>query len=114
MNKFTKITISVGSLVALSMLVAQGVFAMGQTAYAWAKVMWNTVPGAQRYNIYYKESGDKKWTHAVRNLPSNAANYTIMYLKTGVTYWYNIAAINGRGAEYWWSGIKQLNSSPMK
>lgn len=113
MNKITKISISVGTLLALATFAAQGAFATGQVAYSWAKVMWNSAPGAKWYNIYYKESGDKKWTHAVRRLPWNATSYTINYLKRGTVYWYNVSALNDAGKEYWWSGDKKLNSTPM-
>lgn len=113
MNKFTKISISIGSLLALAMIASGGAFATGQAAFSWAKVMWNPAPGVLMYNIYYKESADKTWTHAVRSLPSNSTSYTIKYLKRGVVYWYNLAAVNGSGSEYWWSGVKKLDSSPM-
>lgn len=113
MNKITKISLTVGTFVAFTVFAAGGVLATGQ-GFSWAKVMWNSAPGARMYNIYYKESGDKIWTHAVRNLPSNSTSYTISFLKRGVSYWYNLAAVNDGGAEYWWSGAKQLNSLPMK
>lgn len=58
MNKYTKVSLAIGTFLALATLAAQGVFAAGQLSYAMAKVMWNTAPGVKMYNLYYKESGE--------------------------------------------------------
>ncbi|MBI2616703.1 fibronectin type III domain-containing protein [Candidatus Gottesmanbacteria bacterium] len=85
-----------------------------QQSYAQGTVKWNTVSGAKWYNIYYKENGQAKWTHAVRRLPANATNYTIGYLKKSVVYWYQVAAVKENGAEFWWGALTKLMTSPMK
>lgn len=73
-----------------------------------ANVWWPQSNNASSYNIYYKESGEKTYTHAVRNLPHAAMSYTIGYLKSGVTYWYQVAAVDSSGKEYWWSEQKKF------
>ncbi len=54
-----------------------------------------SVPNATGYNIYYKQQGEQKFTNAVRNIPVNVHQYTVSYLKRGVTYQYTEAAIVG-------------------
>lgn len=71
-------------------------------------VWWSSVNGANSYNLYFKESGEKMYTHAVAGLPSNASSYTIQYLKSNVTYVYTIAAVDNGGKEFWWSTPKSF------
>lgn len=110
MNRLTKISLSLGGALALLTLVSQNVFAAGTVNTASGKATWNTVSGVKYYNIYYKEAGDKKFTHAVRNLPQNSTSFTISHLKNGVTYWYNVSALNDAGTEFWWSRLKKLGN----
>jgi hypothetical protein len=64
-----------------------------------------STPNATGYNIYYKQQGEQKFTNAVRNIPVYVHQYTINYLKKGVTYQYTQAAIV--------SG-KEINFTPLK
>ncbi len=73
-----------------------------------AKVMKQGVLGAKAYNNYYKETGDKKFTHSVRRLPQNFNDFTISSLKSGVGYSYVISALNENGKEFWFSSPKTL------
>ncbi len=73
-----------------------------------AKVMKQGVLGAKAYNVYYKEAGDKKFTHSVRRLPHNFNDFTINSLKKGVNYSYVISALNENGKEFWFSSPKSL------
>ncbi len=73
-----------------------------------ATIWWKTADGAASYNLYFREAGEKMFTHSVPNVPANAVNYTIKYLKPGVAYVYNLAAVDGSGKEYWWSGEKRF------
>lgn len=108
MNKITKISLSIGSFLLLSSFFAPSVFAAGTPSYKQATVKWRSVSGARNYNIYYKEAGAKNFNYSVIMLPANAVSYTIGYLRKGVVYQYNLAAVNDAGAEYWWSGLKTL------
>jgi hypothetical protein len=58
-----------------------------------ATVTIPSVPNATGYNIYYKQQGSQNFTDAVRNIPANVQQYTISYLKKGVSYQYMEAAI---------------------
>jgi hypothetical protein len=64
-----------------------------------------STPNATGYNIYYKQQGEQKFTNAVRNIPVYVHQYTINYLKKGVTYQYTQAAIVGG---------KEVNFTPLK
>ena len=77
--------------------------------YAQATVIWDAVPGAVSYNIYYKEPNDTSYSHSVQKIPSNMTSYTIAYLKKNVSYTYRISAVNTNGAEFWWSPTNWLN-----
>ena len=59
-----------------------------------------STPNATGYNIYYGQTG-QKFTNAVRNIPVSVHQYTISYLKIGVTYQYTQAAIvNGKEVNF--------------
>ncbi len=72
---------------------------------------WKKVSGAVKYNLYYKEKGDKGYTFAVGNLPSSSTKLTLTNLKDYVKYLYNVAAVDSSGKEYSWSGEKRLFKS---
>lgn len=108
MNRFTKLSLSLGGSLALLTLAGQNVFAVGMVNTGAGKAMWHTVSGAKYYNVYYKETADKKFTHAVRKLPQNATSFTISHLKNGVTYEYKVSALSDAGKEFWWSGVAKL------
>ncbi len=58
-------------------------------------------PHAASYNIYYGQSGEQSFTNSVRNIPPKVTNYTISYLKKGVTYKYSIATVvNGKEVSF--------------
>lgn len=66
------------------------------------------VEGAVSYNIYYKKTGAESYDSAVRNVPVSASSYIISHLKKGVSYDYQIAAVDAQGEEFWFSLSKQL------
>lgn len=68
------------------------------------------VEGAVSYNIYYKKTGADRYDNAVRNVPVTADAYTISHLKKGVSYDYQIAAVDAQGEEFWFSLTKQLSN----
>jgi hypothetical protein len=74
-----------------------------------ATVELPSVPNASGYNIYYKQQSDQKFTNAVRNIPTSVQQYTISYLKKGVTYEYTEAAIVD-GKEVDFSPIQTLTN----
>lgn len=102
-----KISLSLGGALVLLTIAGQAVFAAGMNT-AWGRAMWKPVPGARFYNVYYKETADKKFTHAVRKLPWNSTGITISSLKNGVTYWYRVSALNDEEKEFWWSPARKL------
>lgn len=69
---------------------------------------WVKMPEAVYYHVYYKETGETKYTHSVVKLPSTATSVLITHLKPGVRYWYNVVAVDARGKELKWSGLKKL------
>jgi hypothetical protein len=79
-----------------------------------ATVKWNWVSGASSYNIYFKESKAKMWTHSVVNLSSSTTWETIKYLVPGVGYKYVVSAVGPNGSEFWWSPEKSMVTSMMK
>jgi hypothetical protein len=64
-----------------------------------------STPYATGYTIYYKQQDEQNFTNAVRNIPINVHQYTISYLKKGVTYQYTEAAIVDG---------KEINFTPLK
>lgn len=80
-----------------------------------ATVSWNSVSEAKSYNLYFKEAGEKSYTHSAPNLPNDARSFTINYLKPRITYWYTVAAVSDSGKEYAWSKAQKFwaGASPM-
>lgn len=110
MKKLINFLTSFGFVLVLLVLVVSKVSAQAKMSFNQAVVMWKSVNGAKYYNIYYKETGQQKYTHAVRNLPSSSTMYTIGFLKKGVTYWYTLSAVDYNGKEFWMSSPKKLMS----
>ncbi len=75
-----------------------------------ATIWWQPAAGAVKYRIYYREAQEKTYSHAARGIGSDATNYTINYLKSGVTYVYNLTAVDALGKEFWWSGEKKFRA----
>jgi len=93
------------------LFAAQTSFATTAQKFSQGKVKNQpAVLGAKTYNVYYKESQEKKFTHAVR-LPANFAEYTINSLKKGTNYIYTIVAVDAQGKEFWRSNTKVLPRS---
>lgn len=99
-------------LLAILLLAVVVVPAFAKGMWNKATIMWKAVPNAVSYNVYYKESNNKTFDHAVRNV--NATMITINALKPGRTYWYRISALDGTGSEFWWSPVKKLPTMPAK
>ena len=78
------------------------------TPYMQGTASWSSMPNAAGYHVYYKETGETKYTHSVVNLPSTSTACLISYLKPGVRYWYNVVAIDAGGKELQWSGQNKL------
>ena len=68
------------------------------------------INGAVSYNIYYKQTSDATYRHAVRKVPASIATYAISYLKKGTSYQYRISAVNPAGREFWWSEPQTLTN----
>ncbi len=79
-----------------------------------AKVSWKSVPNTTAYNIYYRESNQKQYTHAARNLPASVTSYTIGFLKKGRTYYYAVAAIDASAKQIWLSNPQRLITTLMR
>jgi hypothetical protein len=107
MRNITKISMATGSFLALSMFLAQGAFAATPMMSAQADISWHTMNGVRAYNLYYKEVGQPKWTHAVRLLSQNARKITINVQK-GVSYVYNVAGVSFAGKEIGWTGVQKM------
>lgn len=78
-----------------------------------ATLKWRVVDGAASYNIYFKETGQTWFTHAL-TVPGDATSYTITYLKKGRGYHYSIMAVNGEGREFMTTGIKRMSPVSMR
>ena len=74
-----------------------------------ATLKWRTVDEASSYNIYFKETGQSGFTHAISNLPGNATSYTVTFLKKGRGYWYAITAVNSDGKEFMTTGLRRMH-----
>lgn len=108
MRKSEKILVSTFVLIALSLFLKQSSFASSKPMFSQGKIKKQSVLGAKAYNVYYKESQEKNYTHSVRLLPSNFSDYTINFLKTGIKYIYTMTAVNDQGKEFWQSNPKVL------
>ncbi len=106
---FLTLSLSIAPLVSAASMAHSNAMMMKAPLFSWGKAMWKAAPGVKYYNVYYKESGDKMFTHAVRWVPANMTSYDIKSLKRGVQYWYNVSAVDWSGKEYWWSGLKKLS-----
>jgi len=82
-------------------------------SYMQGTARWNAVPGASYYNVYYKQTGEATYTHSVLNVSSGSTSYMINYLKPGIRYWYNVAAVNSAGQQISWGGLNKLRVSWM-
>lgn len=106
MNRFVTPFIVFASVFGLYFGCAQTALAGGYFMQGTAR--WDHVPGAEHYHVYYKESGQDKYTHSVVHISYAFNSYLISYLKPGVRYWYNVVAIDRDGHEISWSGLKKL------
>ncbi len=68
------------------------------------------VAGATTLNIYYKQTAEQTYTHAVSNIPAGIKTYTISYLKKNTQYNYKISAADRSGGEFWWSPVGILSN----
>lgn len=107
-NKFVLFVI-----VSFSLLTTAPSVLAASPQYNKGTVKVNKVANISCYNIYYKESAETKYTHAVRCLPNTSTSYTIQYLKRGVIYKYNVSAIDNSGNQGNWGIEKTLITSPM-
>lgn len=95
------------SLILLFMVIAPKPVTYASEPAGWGKatVSWQQASGAVKYRIYYRESGEKSFTHAAQGIPPEAREYTINYLKSGVSYHYQVVAVSGDGSEFWKSSL---------
>lgn len=106
-----KKTVKLGML-----LVSLGLFLAGAKSVEAreAKVNWAGVVGAEKYHIYYGEGNWQKegvkFIHAVRDLAKESRSITIGMLKNNGAYYYQLAAVDKEGKEFWWSGVKTLGA----
>lgn len=75
-----------------------------------ATVSLPQVPNAAAYNIYYKQDGATNFTNAVRDIPPTVHQYTLSYLKKGVSYKYKVAALDRHDKEFYFSPIETLTN----
>ena len=73
-----------------------------------ATIQMPNIPGAAAYNLYYKETEEKDFTNAVRNISPNVPNYTVSYLKKGTSYQYRLSAIDKDGQEFLFSETRPV------
>ena len=112
-----KKTLFITALTAATFFSAAPAFAsdmMMTQHYNQGAASWFSTNDVKAYNVYYKEAGDKKYTHAVRWVPKTMLAYTIKHLKQNTVYKYNVASVGYNGKEHSWSGEKILVTSPMK
>ncbi len=114
MNKKILFTTALTAATLLSAVPAFASDTMMMQHYNQGTATWFSTNDVKAYNVYYKEAGEKKYTHAVRWVPKNMLAYTIKHLKQNATYKYNVASVGCAGKEYAWSGEKTLSTSPMK
>ena len=82
-----------------------------RSLYQQSIVALPSISGAVAYNIYYKSTADKSFIHSVRKIPATVRFYTISYLKRGVSYEYQISAVNSGGREFWLSPIGKITNA---
>lgn len=66
------------------------------------------IPNAVSYNIYYKQSSEKDFSNAVRNISPSIHIYTISYLKKNTAYEYRVTAVDNTGKEFFFSDTEPL------
>jgi len=82
--------------------------------FAQSTVAMPQVEGALSYNVYYKQTDEKTYKNAVREIPVTVEEYTVSYLTKGAKYVYKVSAVDVNGAEFWWSDEQPLtNLQPM-
>lgn len=78
--------------------------------YNQTTILLPQIPGAVKYNIYYKATTEANYTNAVRNISANTTSYTISYLKKNTQYQYKISALGANGKEFWWSPTQLMTN----
>lgn len=112
-NRFMRNKFVIFIIASFSLLTTAPAVLAASPQYSKGTVNVSKVANIACYNIYYKESAEKRYTHAVRCLPNTSTSYTIQSLKRGVTYRYKVSTIDNSGSEGNWSGEKTLITSPM-
>ena len=82
-----------------------------RSLYSQSIIALPSINGAVAYNIYYKSVSDKTFIHSVRKIPATVRFYTISYLKRGVSYEYQVSAVNFEGREFWLSPVEKITNS---
>lgn len=109
------------SLMALTFVFAKDSYAAVKKTTAksvnWNRSMikWMGVTGAHHYNIYFREGNQTKYIGSVRDIPAMPGwnMQWINHLRSGVKYFYRIAAAHSNGVEFSWSTEKMMTLSPM-
>ena len=60
------------------------------------RIMWDKIPGASSYTIYYKEGNTKTWKVLKKGITRNGYNHR--YLTPGTTYTYTVRAVSKTGS----------------
>ena len=59
------------------------------------RIMWDKIPGAASYTLYYKEGNAKSWKVLQKGIKRNGYNHR--YLTPGTTYTYTVRAVSKTG-----------------
>lgn len=116
MNKLTKFSLTASTVLALSTFAAAPAFG---ASYWSGKASWQGSSEAQWYHVYYWEKGCmKKECKFALSVPGNTGGawreVDIGGLRSGVSYEYNVGALNSAKKAFWWSPTKLLPKTPAK
>jgi hypothetical protein len=93
MNKLTKFSLGIVTTLSMTLLFAGSSFAQ---SYNQGTATWPYQSDAKCYQIFYKEKSAPNWQFSVRcrDLKNPVWQYTIKYLKSGVSYTYKVREVS--------------------
>jgi hypothetical protein len=114
MKSLTKLSIGIITAVSLSIYFSASSFAQ---SYNQGIATWPYQTDAKCYQVFYKESTATNWQFAVRckDTKNPEWQYTIKYLKSGVSYTYRVKEVSNidNGNKYRWiTNEKVLQVTP--